>query len=983
MWYKRIKQSVVRVLLNKEEKLDKDKEKREKGEVSRRDFLVGAGAVVVGGAIGAAITYPLVAVKGDGEVITTTKTVSVPTTVTTTVGAETVTTTKTVGAETVTSTVPGPTVTTTVGEAPEEPEETFMKAIGLGGFGGAGEHAAVDVKNGRVVRIRPLHYDEKYTKEEIGPWKIEARGKTFEPLMKSLPSYFALAYKKRAQSPNRTRFPLKRVDWEPGGVNVNPQNRGKSKFKRISWDEATGIIASEVQRVQAKYGPYAIITLADGHGEGKGVNGSPHGCVRELLEPMGGYTQSARNPDSWEGWFYGAMHVWGTGSVGHVQAKPGMFNMENKLLDISENTDMIVWQGGDWETTPQGFAGQFYGRVCYWFTDIGIKQVYVAPEVNYQNAAHSDKWIPVLPNTDVALQMAIAYTWIDEDTYDKGYIATHAVGFDEYIKPYLMGDEDGVPKTPKWASPLCGIPVWTIKALAREWASKPTSTGHYFGGAFIRGPFCHEPARWECVLLGMQGLGKPGVHQIHCNTPNPPRQVVRMGTVAQGMRLMLSLTPQVLPKTLLPEAILNPPLAFWGSTLLAAPVEDQFVKYVYPIPEKDGGTELHMIWQDNPCHTACWTYGNKFIDAVRSPKIECYVVQHPWLENDMLYADILLPATTKVEEEDLMSPTPCGGMQFNWSITLEGQAVKPVGESKSDWECVGEVAKKLGLYEVYSGGMTVKEWIRASYEGSGAADFISWEELNEKGYYIPPTAPDWKDDPRGMIEFYEDPVANPLGTPSGKLEFYSARLAEYFPDDKERGPYPKWIEGSELTHDERLSSNRAKDYPLLIISNHPRWRHHVQCDDLPWLREIPTCKVRGYDGYMYEAVWLHPTDAAQRGIESGDIVKVYNEKGIELGGAYLTQRIMPGAVYMDHGARVDMITDRINRGGTVDLISPDSNIPHPYIPGVMVCSGYLVEVEKVTGEQMGEWRSMYPEAFARDYDPAAGLTYNSWVEGGM
>jgi len=960
------------------------KDRTEKGEVSRRDFLVGAGAVVVGGAIGAAITYPLVAGKGDGEVITTTKTVSVPTTVTTTVGAETVTTTKTVGAETVTSTVPGPTVTTTVGEAPEEPEETFMKAIGLGGFGGAGEHAAVDVKNGRVVRIRPLHYDEKYTKEEIGPWKIEARGKTFEPLMKSLPSYFALAYKKRAQSPNRTRFPLKRVDWEPGGVNVNPQNRGKSKFKRISWDEATGIIASEVQRVQAKYGPYAIITLADGHGEGKGVNGSPHGCVRELLEPMGGYTQSARNPDSWEGWFYGAMHVWGTGSVGHVQAKPGMFNMENKLLDISENTDMIVWQGGDWETTPQGFAGQFYGRVCYWFTDIGIKQVYVAPEVNYQNAAHSDKWIPVLPNTDVALQMAIAYTWIDEDTYDKGYIATHAVGFDEYIKPYLMGDEDGVPKTPKWASPLCGIPVWTIKALAREWASKPTSTGHYFGGAFIRGPFCHEPARWECVLLGMQGLGKPGVHQIHCNTPNPPRQVVRMGTVAQGMRLMLSLTPQVLPKTLLPEAILNPPLAFWGSTLLAAPVEDQFVKYVYPIPEKDGGTELHMIWQDNPCHTACWTYGNKFIDAVRSPKIECYVVQHPWLENDMLYADILLPATTKVEEEDLMSPTPCGGMQFNWSITLEGQAVKPVGESKSDWECVGEVAKKLGLYEEYSGGKTIKEWVRASYENSGVADRISWEELNEKGYYIPPTAPDWKDDPSGMIEFYQDPDKHPLGTPSGKLEFYSDRLAEYFPDDKERGPYPKWIEGGPgYTHDERLSSDRTKDYPLLIITNHPRWRHHVQCDDLPWLREIPTCKIKGYDGYMYEPVWIHPTDAAQRGIESGDIVKVYNERGIELGGAYITQRIMPRAVYMDHGSRVDMITDRINRGGSLNLISPNANTGHPYIPAVMVVSGYLVEVAKVTGDEMQGWRDQYPEAFARDYDPAYGLKLGAWVEGGM
>jgi len=107
-----------------------DKDKKEKGEVSRRDFLVGAGAVVVGGAIGAGITYPLV--KGDGEVVTTTKISTVPTTVTTTAGATTVTatTTETVGAgQTVTTTVPGgtKTITTTEGEGVEpafEPEET-------------------------------------------------------------------------------------------------------------------------------------------------------------------------------------------------------------------------------------------------------------------------------------------------------------------------------------------------------------------------------------------------------------------------------------------------------------------------------------------------------------------------------------------------------------------------------------------------------------------------------------------------------------------------------------------------------------------------------------------------------------------------------------------------------------------------------------------------------------------------------------------
>ena len=129
-----------------------------------------------------------------------------------------------------------------------EPEKTVIKALGLGGQSGGGNPTVIDVKNGRIVRIRPLQYDWKYTKEEINPWKIERDGKTLEPLMKSLPSPLSLAYKKRVYSPNRIKYPLKRVDWNPKGER-HPENRGKSKFKRISWDEATDIVASEIKRV--------------------------------------------------------------------------------------------------------------------------------------------------------------------------------------------------------------------------------------------------------------------------------------------------------------------------------------------------------------------------------------------------------------------------------------------------------------------------------------------------------------------------------------------------------------------------------------------------------------------------------------------------------------------------------------------------------------------------------------------------------------
>ena len=127
---------------------------------------------------------------------------------------------------------------------------------------------------------------------------------------------------------------------------------------------------------------------------------------------------------------------------------------------------------------------------------------------------------------------------------------------------------------------------------------------------------------------------------------------------------------------------------------------------------------------------------------MRSPKIECIVAQHPWLENDCLLADIILPANTKLEEEDIASTS--------WSVPLdsimvEGQCIKPIGESKSDYEIVGEVAKKLGMYEEYTEGRTVKEWIKFGYEGLHMQDMVSWEELNEKGYYVIPSAPDWEE----------------------------------------------------------------------------------------------------------------------------------------------------------------------------------------------------------------------------------------------
>ena len=137
------------------------------------------------------------------------------------------------------------------------------------------------------------------------------------------------AYKKRTYSPNRIKYPLKRVDWDPNGER-NPQNRGKSKYVRISWDEATDIIAGEIRRIQKTYGLNAILLQADGHGESKTIH-TPHGHNGRLMDDMGGFTLQVRQPDSWEGWYWGSKHVWGQGFQGMMAPQL------NVLKDIVEH----------------------------------------------------------------------------------------------------------------------------------------------------------------------------------------------------------------------------------------------------------------------------------------------------------------------------------------------------------------------------------------------------------------------------------------------------------------------------------------------------------------------------------------------------------------------------------------------------------------------------------------------------------------------
>jgi trimethylamine-N-oxide reductase (cytochrome c) len=445
----------------------------------------------------------------------------------------------------------------------------------------------------------------------------------------------------------------------------------------------------------------------------------------------------------------------------------------------------------------------------------------------------------------------------------------------------------------------------------------------------------------------------PGMQDLTCLESRPPLQSI--------------------PKCLIHDALLHPPIRWWGMRRFLEPVQEQFVEHTYPAP---GCSEVHMIWTDTPCWITCWNDSNQYIRALQQPSIECIVAQHPWLENDCLMADIVLPASTRFEAIDFGGDVGSGTFT---SIFVQEHCIDPVDESLCDFDIVARIADRLGLLEEYTRSKTMDEKQKLSFEASGVDGLVSWEELKEKQYYVIPCDPRVEEVPPGLREFADDPGRNPLTTPTGLLEYSSTALEKHFSDDPERPPVPAWIERGE-SHDERLSSGRTAQYPLLCMSNHPRWRMHAQGDDITWTREVPTMKVKGPDGYLYEPVWLNPTEAASRGISSGDIVKVHNERGAVLGGAYVTERLMPHVAYMDHGARWDpIIPGELDRGGAINTITPH-RVTSRKATG-MVVSGFLVEVEKVTDEEMAGWRRDHPEAFAREYDPATGVSLSGWLLG--
>ena len=817
------------------------------------------------------------------------------------------------------------------------------------------------VVGSKIVRSLPFHIPE-----DVRLYEIKTSRGVFTRPRKEVQMPLAYAWKQRVHSAERVKYPLLRNDWSPD--NPNPEKRGISGYSRISWDQALDIVVAQITKIREKYGSMEpVLVQADGHGQ-SGYMQSLHfwghylfDMIRERLG-WGWWTQQVRNPDSWEGYYWGAKHVWGFDNTLGEPYQDAIWD------DVLEHAEIVIFSGNDPEATGLGMSGSIALEMPKWLKRAGIKIIALSPDLNYAAAVHADKWIPLKPNTDSALYLALAHVWIVEGLYDKDYVKTHTTGFDEFTH-HVMGEDDGIEKTPVWAEQITGVPSHTIRALAREWAAKKTTLSVYFGGPKIRGNLSHLAGRLEAYVLAMQGIGGPGRQFLRTGAPSfYKRSLAQVPRYPEVDKHGIALNPMIeyaigkgpkspvfIPRTLATEAIVLPSIEWRGTSAALAKTEDQFNHYRFPPSDQHPG--IRMVWNENGSQPGSWGYGLKWLEALQNPKIDFVVGIHPWMENDIPFSDLILPAQTNYEHPDLIAVQRSDLL----SLFYQDQAIEPVGDSKSDYEIHRMIGQRLGLDEVFP---PVDQWLKTAYEGtlSSTKLGITWDDFKNKKKFVVfdcPTWDEWVDIKKehgfgphngGLHWFWSD--ASGLETPSGKIEFVSSRIAALDAENTERPPLAKWVFHSELQ-----GSPKSKNYPLSVVANHPKYRFHVQGDDIDWIKEL--AKVRGPDGYMYEPCWIHPSDADARGIADGDVIMVHNERGGILCGAMVTERIIPSALSIEHGAKIDlvMLKDKlVDRGGSINMIAPSPLEKYGAgeeikIPEMNVC-GFLVDAVKIDVSQI-------------------------------
>ncbi|HEX7662347.1 MAG TPA: DMSO/selenate family reductase complex A subunit [Pseudonocardiaceae bacterium] len=742
----------------------------------------------------------------------------------------------------------------------------------------------LQVKGGTIVRVLP----DSTGSDEFGDFNIRAcvRGRN---------------QRQRVYSADRIKRPMKRVG-----------KRGSGQWQPISWDEALDTVAAQIKRIKQSYGNEAIWYH---YGSGStGGNITQRGSWPRLLNLYGGY-----------------LGYYGSYSAAQITAAApyqyGDSAVTSNSLQDAKNSQLQVMFGNNTLETRMSGGGELAVTLKV-RKDYGIRTIIIDPRYTDTAVNLGDEWVPIRPGTDPALVAALVYVMVTEGLHDQAFLDQYSIGFDEAHMPagapqnasyrsYLEGKgADHTAKTPEWAADITGVPADTIRRLAREIAAaKP------------------------CAIT--QGWGP----QRQANGENSARAVYTLAAVTGNVGIPGGGTGAregyySLPVAKYPMFDTNPPVKTmiscfnWIDAIDHGPEMTATKDGVRGKSKLDVGIKLMvvnssntLINQHNDVHQTQRTLSDE-------SKCEFIVaIDHQWTPT-CDWADIVLPATTNFEETDLIPGGSCSEM--GWAIQGD-QVINPLFEAKTGYQICTEVATRLGLKDQFTEGRTQEQWRSWLFDQTRAKvpDFPTEAELSKLGVFR-------KVNPKGstiaLKDFRTDPVANPLKTPSGKIEIYSQKLDQMS---------KTWVfEGDRATDKltalpeffdpwEGAIAARTSRYPLQCIAHHFKGRTHSTYANLPWNQEAHP-----------QVVWINTLDAKARGIANDDKVDVFNDRGRVRTTARVTERIAPGVVSVPQGAWYHPDAQGIDQGACVNTIMKYH--PSPLAKGNPGHTA-LVDVAKVSG----------------------------------
>ncbi len=719
-------------------------------------------------------------------------------------------------------------------------------------------------------------------------------------------------------SETRVKYPMVRKGYLEG--NQDRSLRGHDEWVRISWDKAFELVHNEIQRVRAEHGASGIFAGSYGWYSCGALHAS-----KTLLQRYMNVT----------GGFVGHKGDYSTGAaqviMPHVLGTIEVYEQQTSWETILESTDTIVLWGANplttmriaWTSTDQ--KGIEYFKK---FKETGKRIISIDPVRNETAEYLGAEWIPINTATDVPLMLGMAHTLVKNQKHDTAFLKKYTKGYDKF-EEYLLGKTDNQPKDAQWAAKITGIPAETIEKLALDFVSHRTML---MGGWGMQRQRHGEQSHWMMVtlasMIGQIGLpgGGFGLSYHYSNGGVPTAKGGIIGSISAspsgevGEKTWLDdVSKMAFPLARISDALLNP-----GKTIQYNGTEITYpdIKLIYWA----GGNPL-VHHQDTNLMVKAWQKPDTII-----------VNEVNWTPTARM-ADIVLPATTSYERNDL---TMSGDYSMMHIYPMK-QVVPPQFEAKNDYDIFAELAKRAGKEQEFTEGKTEMDWLRGFYQTAydaarqGRVIMPRFEQFWAENKPVQFTATEESKKWVRYGEFREDPLLNPLGTPSGKIEIYSDVIAKMNYDDCKG--HPSWMEPAEF------AGNTTEAAPLALVTPHPYYRLHSQL--------AHTSLRQKYAVNDREPVLIHKVDADARGIQNGDIVRIFNERGQVLAGAVVTDGIIKGTVALHEGAWYDPLDlgeseKPLCKNGCPNVLTRDegtSKLAQGNSPNTCI-----VQVEKYTGE---------------------------------